>query len=552
MEADVVVLGGGAAGMAAAALAAAEGLRVILLEKTGQLGGTTATSGGMVWAPGNAKAAAIGLPDSVEAARRYLAQTVPGTHNAAARAAFLAHAAAAIDALEARTELRFMPVASYPDYYPDREGAALGGRVLEPVPFDGAKLGRHFALLRPPLPEFMVFGGMMIGRADLVHFRNFARSFRSAARVARLLGAYGRQRLTHSRGTTLVLGNALAGRLFSSLLRLGVDVRLNHAAERLVMEDGRVSGVRVRGETIRARRGVVLATGGFSHDPALRAELLPKAARFSAAHSGNSGDGIRLARAAGGALDTSGEDSAFWTPVSRFIRRDGSEAIFPHTVTDRGKPGTIAVNAAGQRFVNEALSYHEFVRAMLRDEAARRATFLLCDHRFLRRYGLGPIPPFPFSPKPWQRSGYLVSAPDLAALARALGLNAAALEGTVSRFNDDARAGIDRAFGRGSDAYQRYLGDPLHRPNPCLAPLATPPFHAIALYAADLGTAAGLAADQDARVLNPAGQPIPGLYACGNDMHSVMNGAYPGPGITLGPALTFAYLAVRSLSSASG
>lgn len=548
----MVVLGGGAAGMAAAALAAAEGLRVILLEKTGQLGGTTATSGGMVWAPGNAKAAAIGLPDSVEAARRYLGQTVPGTHNAAARAAFLAHAAAAIDALEARTELRFMPVASYPDYYPDREGAALGGRVLEPVPFDGAKLGRHFALLRPPLPEFMVFGGMMIGRADLVHFRNFARSFRSAARVARLLGAYGRQRLTHSRGTTLVLGNALAGRLFSSLLRLGVDVRLNHAAERLVMEDGRVSGVRVRGETIRARRGVVLATGGFSHDPALRAELLPKAARFSAAHSGNSGDGIRLARAAGGALDTSGEDSAFWTPVSRFIRRDGSEAIFPHTVTDRGKPGTIAVNAAGQRFVNEALSYHEFVRAMLRDEAARRATFLLCDHRFLRRYGLGPIPPFPFSPKPWQRSGYLVSAPDLAALARALGLNAAALEATVSRFNDDARAGIDRAFGRGSDAYQRYLGDPLHRPNPCLAPLATPPFHAIALYAADLGTAAGLAADQDARVLNPAGQPIPGLYACGNDMHSVMNGAYPGPGITLGPALTFAYLAVRSLSSASG
>jgi len=548
----VVVLGGGAAGMAAAALAAAEGLRVILLEKTGQLGGTTATSGGMVWAPGNAKAAAIGLPDSVEAARRYLGQTVPGTHNAAARAAFLAHAAAAIDALEARTELRFMPVASYPDYYPDREGAALGGRVLEPVPFDGAKLGRHFALLRPPLPEFMVFGGMMIGRADLVHFRNFARSFRSAARVARLLGAYGRQRLTHSRGTTLVLGNALAGRLFSSLLRLGVDVRLNHAAERLVMEDGRVSSVRVRGETIRARRGVVLATGGFSHDPALRAELLPKAARFSAAHSGNSGDGIRLARAAGGALDTSGEDSAFWTPVSRFIRRDGSEAIFPHTVTDRGKPGTIAVNAAGQRFVNEALSYHEFVRAMLRDEAARRATFLLCDHRFLRRYGLGPIPPFPFSPKPWQRSGYLVSAPDLAALARALGLNAAALEATVSRFNNDARAGIDRAFGRGSDAYQRYLGDPLHRPNPCLAPLATPPFHAIALYAADLGTAAGLAADQDARVLNPAGQPIPGLYACGNDMHSVMNGAYPGPGITLGPALTFAYLAVRSLSSASG
>jgi len=552
MEADVVVLGGGAAGMAAAALAAAEGLRVILLEKTAQLGGTTATSGGMVWAPGNAKAAAVGLPDSVEAARRYLAQTVPAGRNAAARAAFLAHAAAAIEALERRTALRFMPVASYPDYYPDREGAALGGRVLEPVPFDGAKLGRHFALLRPPLPEFMLFGGMMIARADLVHFRNFARSFRSAARVARLIGAYGRQRLAHPRGTTLVLGNALAGRLFYSLLRAGVDFRLNHTAELLLTEEGRVCGVWVGGEAIRARRGVILATGGFSHDPALRAELLPKVARFSAAHSGNSGDGIRLARAAGAALDASGADCAFWTPVSRFTRRDGSEAIFPHTVTDRGKPGSIAVNAAGRRFVNEALSYHEFVRAMLRDAAAQEACFLLCDNRFLRRYGLGPIPPFPFSPKPWQRSGYLISAPDIGALARALKIEAAALEETVARFNDDARAGIDRAFGRGGDAYQRYLGDPLHRPNPCLAPLETPPFHAIALYAADLGTSAGLATDQDARVLDQDGRPIPGLYACGNDMHSVMNGAYPGPGITLGPALTFAYLAVRSLSSASG
>ena len=533
---DVVVIGAGAAGMAAAALCAAAGLAVVLIEKTEAVGGTSATSGGMVWAPAD-----------VAAARTYLDRVVGGDDAGGRRERFLTHAAAAVAALEARTELRWQPVARYPDYYPDLPGATLGGRVWEPVPFDGRALGRHFALLRPPIPEFMPFGGMMIARADLAHFRKFTRSPRSALVVARRLAAYAGQRLTRPRGTRLVLGNALAGRLLLSLLRRGVDLRFETAATRLIFAEGRVQGVIAGGKTLLARRGVVLASGGFSHDPALRAALLPAPARrFSAAFAGDSGDGIRLAREIGAAFARRGADAAFWTPVSTFTRDDGSVAIFPHTVTDRGKPGSIAVDEHGRRFVNEALSYHEFVRAML--GAGMTRAFLICDHAFLRRYGLGPIAPIFPRPRRWIRRGYLTAAGDVGELARALGLDPAALTATIARFNEGAARGEDRAFGRGGDAYQRHLGDPDWRPNPCLAPLTAPPFYAITLHPADLGTSAGLATDASARVLDAAGAPIAGLYACGNDMSSVMDGAYPGPGITLGPALTFAYLAASALA----
>ncbi len=532
---DVAVIGAGAAGMATAALCAAEGLSVVLLEKTEAVGGTTATSGGMVWAP-----------EDTAAARTYLDHVIGAEETDARRESFLAHAAAAIAALAARTELRFQPVARYPDYYPDLPGATLGGRVFEPVPFDGRALGRHFARLRPPIPEFTPFGGMMIGRGDLAHFRGITRSPRSALVVARRLAAYAGQRLAWPRGTTLVLGNALAGRLLLSLLRLGVDLRLETPATKLIFAEGRVQGVVAGGKTLSVRRGVVLASGGFSHDPALRGAFLPAPAqRFSAAFAGDSGDGIRLARAVGAALARRGADAAFWTPVSTFTRDDASTAIFPHTVTDRGKPGSLVVDEHGRRFVNEALSYHEFVRAMLRAGLAR--AFLICDHAFLRRYGLGPIAPVFPRPRRWVRRGYLTASPDIAGLARALGLAPAALAATLARFNADAARGEDGDFGRGNDAYQRHLGDPDRRPNPCLAPLATPPFYAITLYPADLGTSAGLATDAAARVLDDAGKPIAGLYACGNDMASVMDGAYPGPGITLGPALTFAYLVARAL-----
>ena len=543
---DVIVLGAGTGGMTAAATAAASGLDVLLLEKTTQVGGTTAISGGMVWVPGNAKAAGIGRPDTLEAARTYLDNTVSGAHNAATRDSFLRNADRAVAWLEAHDILHLQPVALYPDYYPDRPGAALGGRVLEPVRFDARRLGKAFALLHPPLPEFTLFGGMMVARGDLVHFRNVGRAWRSTLRVAALLAEHAWQRVSYPRGTSLVLGNALAAHLLHALLRLHVDLRFGCHVDRLLLSADGVRGVVVGGRPIHARHGVVLATGGFSHNQRWRGELLPpQAGPLSAAHPDNTGDGLDLAVQAGVAVERRGAGGAFWAPVSRFTRADGTQGRFPHTVTDRGKPGALAVNAQARRFVNEALSYHEFVRAMLRDNNA--PALMIADRRFLWRYGLGAIRPFTLSLRRWKRAGYLTEAPDIRALARALRLDPDRLAETVERFNRFARVGEDPDFGRGGDAYQRYLGDPQHTPNPCLAPLVQPPFYAIALYPADLGTSSGLPTDGEARVLDAGGAPIDGLYACGNDMNSVMNGAYPGPGITLGPAVTFGFLAAQSL-----
>ncbi|NNM75282.1 FAD-dependent oxidoreductase [Enterovirga sp. DB1703] len=554
---DVVIVGAGAGGMAAACTAAAEGCSVLLLEQAPVVGGTTAISGGMVWIPANGKMAAAGRPDTLDAARTYLAHTVPSSDRRRLEA-FLAHGDEAIRNLEARTALKLQPVTTYPDYYPDLPGATAGGRVLEPVPYDATALGPAFALLRDPLPEFTLFGGMMISRADIPHLRRAGRSLRSALHVARLIGAYALQRLRARRGTTLYLGNALAGRLLQSALDLGVSVRTGVSAERLLTDAaGRVSGVEMedregRRTMITARRGVVLATGGLSHGGDLRARYVPSAAGTLTATvaPGAAPRGARLAAEVGARLSDPTGEGAFWVPASTFTRRDGTAGVFPHTVTDRAKPGLIAVDADGQRFVNEAVSYHEFVRAQLASGGKAVPAWLLCDARFLWKYGLGKVKPFTRSVEPDIRSGYLKRGGTIEALAEAIGVPSAALARTVAGFNEGARRGEDPEFGRGQNIYQRHLGDSDHKPNPCVAPIEHGPFYAVAVWPADLGMSAGIVTDENARVLRPDGSAVPCLFACGNDMESVMAGAYPGPGITLGPALTFGWLAGRGAAAA--
>jgi glycine/D-amino acid oxidase-like deaminating enzyme len=553
---DVIVVGAGAGGMTAAAVAAAEGASVLVVEKTALIGGTTAWSGGMVWIPANAHMPGAGLADTPDNARQYLASTVPESANAELRDIFLQRGPEAIAYLEANTELRFQPVKLYPDYYPDLPGATAGGRVLEPVVFDGATLGGHFSRLKPPLPEFTLFGGMMVNRLDIPHLRNVGRSFKSTLRSLQLVSRYVWQRLHWPRGTTLHLGNALAARLYASLLAKGVEILFGASVDGLVVEDGRVAGLQLAGSsaTLAARRGVVLATGGFSHDLELRQKLFPPAAGLiSATNPAGRGDGLRLATAVDADLATDVADAAYWVPASVFRRDDGSQGVFPHTVTDRAKPGVIAVNVRGQRFVNEALSYHEFVRAMLRDaNAGPDASFhLICDSRFLWTYGIGRIKPFTRRLAPYLQSGELKQAASIVALAREIGLEASALVATVDRYNEAARHGLDPQFGRGGTIYQRTLGDAGHKPNPCVAPIERAPFYALRIFPADLGTAIGLKIDGEARVLRNDGSVIAGLCACGNDMASIMNGNYPGPGITLGPALTFGYIAGKYLTRAA-
>lgn len=550
---DAIVVGAGAGGLAAACVAAAEGLRTLLLEKSPVVGGTTAISGGMVWIPANPKMAAAGIADSVDEARRYLERAAPALRDSGVREAFLARGPEALAYLEARTALRMRPVTRYPDYYPDLPGATLGGRVLEPVDFDARTLGRAFALLRRPLREFMLFDGMMVARADLPHFRNALRSPRSAARVLRLVAEYGWQRLSAPRGTRLVLGNALVGHLLKSALDLKVDLEVNARGVGLAVEAGKVRGVEVeadgRRETIAARAGVVLAAGGFSHDAELRKRLLPAGvSRHSPVCATDTGDGIRAGLGAGGRIGEHNAQNAFWTPMSHYARADGSECIFPHTVADRGKPGIVAVTRAGERFTSEAVPYHEFVLAMFRAHAI--PAFLICDRRSLWQYGLGAVRPFTLSLAKHLGRGYLARGGTPAELAAGLGIDAEGLARTVATYNDDARRGVDSRFGLGGNAYQRYLGDAQNEPNPCMRPIESAPFYGIRLVPSDLGTVAGLLTDGEARVLDADARPIPNLYACGNDMNSIMDGAYPGPGITLGPALVFGYIAARAMSAA--
>ncbi len=543
---DIIVLGAGAAGMTAAATAAVRGLSVLVVEKTELIGGNTSFSGGMVYIPDNSKMAEAGRPDDAEAALSYLERAVATDDGREFRAVFVRKGREAIDFLEANTALRMKPVQFYPDYYPDLEGARDGLRVLEPVAFDAGALGPWFERLRPPIPEFTILGGMMVAREDLPHFRKFSRSPRSFLRVARLVTQYGFQRLRHRRGSTLVLGNALAGRLLKSLLDRGVTILTGCHTREILVESGRVCGVRIADATgervVKARRGVMLATGGFSHSLGKRRDWLPAAASPDSPYApGSTGDGIDLGAAAGGDIVTANTHNAYWSPASIHLRKDGRKVVYPHTVTDRGKPGSLVVNRAGRRFTSEAVSYHRFGEALLRQ--GNLPAWIVCDSAFIWKYGLGAILPFTRNLRPYQESGYLATADTLPDLARRLGIDADGFAATMARFNEDARAGRDTEFGRGEDIYSRYLGDADHKPNPCLAPLDTPPFHAVELVLSDLGTAAGLRTDLHCRVLDRHGEPVAGLYAIGNDMQSIWRGNYPGPGITLGPALTFGYLA---------
>jgi succinate dehydrogenase/fumarate reductase flavoprotein subunit len=536
---DLIVVGAGAGGMTAALVAALDGLRVVLCEASEQVGGTTATSAGTLWVPGNPKGEAAGHGDTVDAARQYLHALIGPLDARGRREAYFATAAQALGDLQARSAVAFASSGMHPDYLPQLPGAAVSGRAVSPLPFDGRLLGRDFVRVRPPLPEFMVLGGMMVGKADITALLNRYRSWRHFSHSARLVLRHAADRLRYPRGTRLVMGNALVARLFHSLRQAGVDIRFGWRLTGLDQEQGRVVGARFTagdgGHTLRARVGVVLATGGVGHHAALRRELDPTGTPVHPlAPPSVRGDGVASARELGAAIEQH-PGNFFWQPVSRVPRADGSTGLFPHLFLDRAKPGLIAVNAQGQRFVDEAASYHHFVEGMVRAGAV--PAHLVCEAAFVRRYGLGAIPPGTTDLRPWLARGYLVQAPTLDALAQALGLPAGALPATVARYNEGARRGEDPDFGKGASVFDRFNGDPAHTPNPCLAPIEAGPFCALTVWPGDAASSAGLVTDVHGRVLDAAGLPLPGLYACGNDAASVMQGRYPGPGTTLGPAM---------------
>jgi succinate dehydrogenase/fumarate reductase flavoprotein subunit len=556
---DVLVVGTGASGMSAAVTAAHHGLDVLVVEKEARYGGTTARSGGWLWIPGTRLATEQGIQEPPGAAKTYLEHEATTHFDEKRVDAFLENGPKAIDFFTHNTCVQFDMPAVFPDYHAEAPGGEQGGRSMVTRPFDGRELGERIRELGPPLPELTVFGMMLGSGPEIRHFMRASKSLTSFIYVTRRLSRHFLDVIVHGRGMTLTNGNALAGRLAKAAMDLNIPVWLSSPVQKLVTEHDGVSGALVNHEGnslfVRARRGVVLACGGFPHDIERRKQLFPHAPtgkeHWSPSPPANTGDGLRLAEAVGGRVNPI-TPAAAWVPTSITTRPDGSKGVMPHFI-DRAKPGVIAVTPKGKRFTNEGNSYHDFVQAMVQACAGESeiSAWLLCDHKALRSYGLGCVAPAPLPIGRHLRSGYLKRGASVTELARQIGVAPEVLEATIREFNAAAGTGQDPAFGKGTKAYNRYQGDSLVQPNPCVAPLEHAPYYAIKLVIGDIGTFAGLVTDENARVLNAEGKPIKGLYAVGNDAASIMGGNYPGAGITLGPALTFGYIAGMQLARAA-
>jgi succinate dehydrogenase/fumarate reductase flavoprotein subunit len=547
--------------LAAAVTAAHHGLKVVLVEKDPVFGGATAWSGGWMWVPGNPLAKRAGIHEDPQQPRTYLKNELGARYDATRIDAFLDNAGPMVAFFETHTALQFADGNAIPDVHGKVPGAATQGHQVIAAPYDGRAVGPLIKRLRKTMRETSFMGMPIMAGQDLLAFLTMARSFKSFLHVARRFGRHLLDLAVHGRAMQLVNGVALVARLAKSAEQLGVRLIESAPAKRLILENGAVRGAVVTmagGEVeIRATRGVVLAAGGFPNDVQRRKACFPRTPtgqeHLALPPASCSGDGISLGESAGGSLATDLASPAAWAPVSKVLHRDGSIGHFPHII-DRAKPGLIGVLADGRRFVNEADGYYDYVAAMLAavPQGQEVASWLICDHRFQRRYGLGYAKPFPLPLSPYLSSGYLKRGATIEALAEACGIAPVGLAQTVRRFNDNARRGEDPEFGRGSTPYNRKQGDLMHDgPNPCVAPIEHGPFYAVKVLPGSFGTFAGLRTDACAQVLGHGGEAIEGLYAVGTDMASVMGGFYPSGGINLGPAMTFGYIAGRHAAARS-
>ncbi len=555
VDCDVLVIGSGAAGLSAAVTAAWHGQKVIVVEKDPVFGGATAWSGGWAWVPCNPLACRAGIVEERSAPRTYLEHELGERFNAPLIDAFLEAGPNMVGFFEKHTSLQFADGNGIADIHGDTPGAGTGGRSVIAAPYDARQTGKLLKRLRRTMRETSFWGMPIMAGKDLGAFLTLTRSWRSLLHVGKRVGKHLLDLASHGRALHLVNGVALVARLAKSAEDLGVLLWESAPARRLLQEDGKVTGAVVQtasGEVTINARAVVLAAGGFPNDIERRKALFPRTPtgheHLALPPLAANGDGLRLGESAGGQVADDLHSPVAWAPVSKVPYADGSSGHFPHII-ERGKPGIIGVLSNGQRFVNEADGYYDYVSAMVAAAPGDKVeSWLICDHRFQRRYGLGIARPFPLPTASLVRSGYLKRADSLHALANQCGIDARGLVDTVSEYNRHARLGEDPQFGRGRTLYNRKQGDALHGPNPCVAPIEQGPFYAVKVEPGCFGTFAGLRTNQHAQVVDAGQQPIEGLYAAGCDMASIMGGHYPAGGINLGPALTFGYIAGRHIA----
>jgi 3-oxosteroid 1-dehydrogenase len=558
-EFDVVVVGSGAAGILAGIRAADLGLEAVVLEKAHAYGGTSATSGGGMWMPNHKLE---GHQDTPEQALQYLQAVTGGVVPEPRLRAFVDNAPRVISYFS-EMGIGFEVQKALPDYSPELPGS-VPGRTMFFRELDGGELGSDYLLMREPFFQALMLGRYSTDVREAAALVRRSRGWRLVAAkiILRYWLDFG-QRARGPRDRRATRGAALVGTLRRELRRRNVALQLNSALQELVVEDGRVTGVVVSSDgrlrTIKARRGVILAAGGWEHNQAIRDENLPVKTQTVSSLSpagGNTGDALKAGIAIGAATEFM--DCMWWAPVLH-LPLEGRNREIPYSLTnDQRHPNSIMVNRAGERFVNENCSYDEFGIAMVADQQKSGANvpcWLIFDGAFRDKYMCGPIMPNDLMPDRkipghwWDQ--YLYRAGSVAELAAKIGVPEDRLEHTVARFNADAAVGEDTQFGRGKSAYDHHWGDPDVKPNPCLGPIDRAPFYAVRVDLGDLGAKGGLKADANAQVMSREGRPIQGLYAVGNCSGCAFGNAYPGGGGTLGPAVTFAFVAVNHLAAAA-
>jgi 3-oxosteroid 1-dehydrogenase len=555
-EVDILVVGSGAGGMMSALVAAKNHADVLIIEKEALWGGTSATSGAGIWIPASDQAAEAGFNDSVDDAFQYVralsADNVPDENIRS----YVSNASRMLRWMGEHTPIEYHAF-PYPDYHAENPGGSpTGYRTHMPLPLDGRKLGKDVRTLRFASPAASLFGYLNW------HFdETYILLFRAPGwpwHLAKSLMRYWFDwpfRFTSRKDRRLTLGNALAGGLRMALNKAKVPLWLESPMKELVREGDTITGavVQYQGRELRikARKGVVLAAGGFDKNPEMRSEHAPlyPNALYSGGTGGNTGDAIRAARQLG--AEVMNMQSAWAAPVFYVPGEDRGRLC----TIERALPGSIMINQSGQRYLNEAASYHITGQQMARrqqEHGDASPSWFVFDQAYRHNYPVGPL--YPIVPD-WAHNGavrsILKKGSTLAELADNMGVDAAAFKATIARFNEHAAKGEDPDFQRGEAAYDKMYGDPRVAPNPCLRPIEKGPFYAMPIYPGDIGTNGGLKTDALARVVDGKGQPITGLYAIGNCAASAMGESYPGAGVTIGPALTFGFIAAQHATGAN-
>jgi len=549
-EVDLLVVGSGAGGLLSALVASEHHADVLVIEKESEWGGTSATSGGGIWIPASDQAREAGFEDSVDDAFKYIRALSKDNVPDANIRAFVTQAAPMLRWMGEKTDIIYCAF-PYPDYHAENPGGSpTGYRTHMPLPMDGKILGKDVETLRFASPAASLFGYLNW------HFdETYIMLFRAPGWWWHLTKSLARYwfdlpfRFKSRKDRRLTLGNALVGGIRMALNKHNVPVWLSSPMHELIEEKGAITGAVIshdgKAVRVRARKGVILASGGFDKNAAMRMDNAPlyQNTVYSGGTTGNTGDSIRAGVDVG--AETMNMQSAWAAPVFYVPGEDRGRLC----TIERALPGCLMVNQKGERYLNEAASYHIVGQQMAKRDAEHKdasPSWFVFDHEYRHKYPVGPL--MPIMPDWFQRGEVqqiLKKGRTLDELAHEIGVEASALCATVKRYNDGAAKGEDPDFHRGEAAYDKMYGDPRVTPNPCLRPLSNGPFYAMPIYPGDIGTNGGLLTDDRARVVGTNGKPIPGLYAIGNNAASAMGESYPGAGVTIGPALTFGYIAAR-------